>query len=224
MALIFSGASCARLAFQPTARRRFCSICRRCSDGVFSPNVLVQSAVRSLQTQTCSARSISLGSSCRARWSFRNLVTMALQFVMFIGFFAYHAWFTPYTGAPAGWRLLLLPLLVVQTAMFAFGGWALDRILHGAIPRPSARPAVFNSWMDVSYPGFHPRLSIHRQTYVVLYLNPMAPIVEGFQRSCSGSAPVQLPMVAISIVETGIVLIVGIVLFQRVARTAVDTV
>src|SRR5687768_8827830 len=36
-----------------------------------------------------------------------NLVTMALQFVMFIGFFAYHVWFTSYTGAPASWRLLL---------------------------------------------------------------------------------------------------------------------
>jgi ABC-type polysaccharide/polyol phosphate export permease len=58
----------------------------------------------------------------------------------------------------------------------------------------------------------------------VPFLNPMAPIAEGFREVLLGVGSVQPSMVAASIVETAIVLVAGIVLFQRAARTAVDTV
>jgi lipopolysaccharide transport system permease protein len=153
-----------------------------------------------------------------------NLVTMALQFAMFIGFLAYHAWFTPYTGAPAGGRLLLLPLLVVQTATFAFGAGLLIAsftaryrdLLH-------AMQFLILGWMFLT-PVFIPVSQFTGKLDVVLYLNPMAPIVEGFREILLGAGSIELPMVTISIVETIIVLIVGIVLFQRVARNVVDTV
>ena len=50
-----------------------------------------------------------------------NLVTMGLQFLMFLGFFAYYAWLGPQPLTPAGWRWSSLPASRGPDAAFALG-------------------------------------------------------------------------------------------------------
>jgi homopolymeric O-antigen transport system permease protein len=153
-----------------------------------------------------------------------NLVTMGLQFLMFLGFFAYYTWLGPQPLPSAGWRWLLLPLLVIQTAAFALGAGLLFAsftqryrdLLH-------ALQFLVLGWMFLT-PVFIPLSHFSGKLAVATYLNPMAPIIESFREVMLGVGSVEPVMVAVSLVETVFVLLVGIMLFQRAARTAVDTI
>jgi lipopolysaccharide transport system permease protein len=73
-------------------------------------------------------------------------------------------------------------------------------------------------------PVFIPLSHFSGKLAVATYLNPMAPIIESFREVMLGVGSVEPVMVAVSLVETVFVLLVGIMLFQRAARTAVDTI
>ena len=58
----------------------------------------------------------------------------------------------------------------------------------------------------------------------LLMLNPVVPIVETFRYGFTGSGTVSLSYLMISMAETIVVLFIGIVIFNRVEKTFMDTV
>jgi lipopolysaccharide transport system permease protein len=153
-----------------------------------------------------------------------NLVTMGVQFLLFLGFVAYHTWFAPTGTALVGWRWLLLPLLVLQTATFALGAGLLIASFTGRYrDLLHALQFLVLGWMFLT-PVFIPLSHFTGKLAAVIYLNPMAPVIEGFREVLLGVGAVEPVMIAVSVLETVAVFLVGTVLFQRIARTAVDTV
>ena len=58
----------------------------------------------------------------------------------------------------------------------------------------------------------------------ILLLNPIAPIVETFRYAFLGSGSIPWFYLGISVVTTIIVLFIGIVLFNKVQKTFMDTI
>lgn len=152
-----------------------------------------------------------------------NLVTMGFQFAMFLAFLAYYIWFTP-SSIALNSALLWLPVLTIQTALLAFGvGLLLASFTGRYRDLLHALPFLTLGWMFLT-PVFFPLSQFSGPLVWLAYLNPMAPIVEGFRIALVGAGAVSPAMMGLSVLETIVVLLVGMVLFQRVSRTVVDTV
>ena len=57
-----------------------------------------------------------------------------------------------------------------------------------------------------------------------MMLNPVSPIVESFRYAFLGSGSIPFNFLLISMVNTLIVLLIGVVLFSKVEKTFMDTV
>ena len=78
-------------------------------------------------------------------------------------------------------------------------------------------------WMYVSAIIF-PVSSLPEKWARLIMLNPVVPIVELFRYGFTGNGTVSFPFLFISMIETLIVLFIGIVIFNRVEKTFMDTV
>jgi lipopolysaccharide transport system permease protein len=127
-------------------------------------------------------------------------------------------------GAAPTLGLLLVPLfitLAVLTAL-AVGIWlsALDvqyRDVRYAIP------FLVQVWLfatPVVYPA-----SVVPEQYRALYgLNPMAGVIEGFRWALLGGTPFPGPLLVVSVLVSGLVLVSGQLYFRRMERTFADVI
>lgn len=149
-------------------------------------------------------------------------VSMALQFGTFLVFAACYHSSVPFPGVVAGWTLLLLPLLVLQTALFVLGvGLWIAALTARFRDLLHALPFIVMGWMFLT-PVFIPLSEFAGGLQLIAYVNPMAPIVEGFRQLLLGTSPVAPSLIAVSIAETILLFVSGVLLFQRVERTAID--
>ena len=70
----------------------------------------------------------------------------------------------------------------------------------------------------------YPISSLPEKWERLVMLNPVVPIVELFRYGFTGNGTVSIPYLIISVVETVIVLFIGIIIFNRVEKTFMDTV
>jgi lipopolysaccharide transport system permease protein len=153
-----------------------------------------------------------------------GLISMALQLAVFLVFCGYFAWLTPHDGLQIGWQLALLPLLIVQTVLFTLGaGLWIATFTARYRDLQHALQFITLGWMFLT-PVFIPLSQFSGRLVVIAYLNPVAPIVEGYRSILLGTDSLSWPLVAVSVVETLVVFLGGVLLFQRVERTVVDTV
>ncbi|HEY0943753.1 MAG TPA: ABC transporter permease [Opitutaceae bacterium] len=149
-------------------------------------------------------------------------VSMALQFGTFLVFAACYRSSVPFPGVAAGWTVLLLPLLVLQTALFVLGAglWiaALTARFRDLL---HALPFIVMGWMFLT-PVFLPLSEFAGRLQWIAYINPMAPIVESFRHLLLGTPAVAMSLTVVSIAETVVLFATGVLLFQRVERTAID--
>lgn len=78
-------------------------------------------------------------------------------------------------------------------------------------------------WMYASAIVF-PVSSLPEKWAHLIMLNPVVPIVEFFRYGFTGNGTVSFPFLFVSVIETLIVLFIGIVIFNRVEKTFMDTV
>jgi lipopolysaccharide transport system permease protein len=127
-------------------------------------------------------------------------------------------------GFRPGLPALLLPvfvLLAVATAL-AVGLWtaalnALYRDVRAIIP------FLVQFWMLAS-PVAYPSTLVPERWRWFYGLNPMAGVIEGFRWSLTGHGQPPGPMLAASIAMVAVVLIGGLLFFQRMEGTVADRV
>ena len=154
-----------------------------------------------------------------------NLASFALQLVPFAAFLLYYKLF-PGEGATVqmGWRVLWAPLLLVQTSLFSFGV-SLWLSAASAKYRDLAHLNQFlvQLWMFAT-PVIYPLSKVPARLHWLMWLNPMAPVVETFRVVILGRGTVPADSLAFSVAVTLAVLVSGIVIFQRMERSAVDSI
>jgi homopolymeric O-antigen transport system permease protein len=153
-----------------------------------------------------------------------NLIAFAIQFATFIGFYLYFKYVLHAGGFGIGWTVMLLPLLVVQTALLSLGASLVTSAATAKYRDLTHLSALLlQIWMYAT-PVIYPLSKFPDQWRWIAVLNPMTPIVEAFRLLLLGVGTVQPLDLALSIGTTMAVLAAGLVLFGRMEKTFVDVV
>lgn len=120
--------------------------------------------------------------------------------------------------------LLLLPLMVAQMALMGMG----FGIIISSVTTKYRDLSILVSfgvslWMYAT-PVVYPVSQIPENMYNIFMLNPMAPIVNNFRYAFLGSGSFEWHYWGISAIVTVVVLLAGIVIFNKVEKTFMDTV
>ena len=154
-----------------------------------------------------------------------SFIAFLVQFGVFALLWLYTLIFTPFGAAlHLGWSLALLPLLLLQTAALGLGvGLVLSAITAKYRDLQQLTGFLLQLWMYAT-PVIYPLSRIPDKWRWVAHLNPMTAIVELSRLILLGVGQDTPAVHALSLLLTALVLGGGIMLYQRMARTFVDTV
>ena len=150
-----------------------------------------------------------------------NLISFSIQFFMFIGFLFYY--YCKGEVYPTSY-ILLFPLLVMQMAMLGLG----SGIIISALTTKYRDLRMLVSfgvqlWMYGTPVAYDMRI-IPKQFLGLYMLNPMTPVINTFRKAFLGTGEFSMKYYCIGWVNTIIILLIGIVMFNRVEKTFMDTV
>lgn len=151
-----------------------------------------------------------------------NLIAFAIQFILFLIFVAYY-WATGSAVSP-NWSVLLLPFYVLVMAGLGLGFGIIVSALTTRyrdlqfLVRFGVQLAMYAT------PIIYPLSSIPEKYRLLIIANPMTSIVEGFRYSFLGSGVINPWHLLYSFVFMLISLAIGIMLFNRIETTFMDTV
>ena len=151
-----------------------------------------------------------------------NLLTLAIQLVLFFGFYAYYL--TRGASVAPTWALLTVPLLVLQLAGLGLGCGIIVSSLTTRY-RDLVHLVAFGVqlWMFAT-PVVYPSSRVPERWSWVVTVNPMASVIEQFRHAILGTPGVRPATALASVAVTVVLLVAGLVLFSRVEKRFVDTV
>lgn len=153
-----------------------------------------------------------------------NLVRFAIQFVLFLIVYAYYAIFTD-VQIHTNWYILLLPLLIVMLAGLALGFGILFSSMTTKYRDLQLLLSFFVSLWMYATPVIYPLSTITNDTLkLVMQLNPLTGIVEFFKYGILGVGCHDWWMLGYSFIFMVVLLALGIVVFNKVQRSFMDTV
>ena len=151
-----------------------------------------------------------------------NLVSFVIQFVFLLGFLVY--FILKGTDVMPGIEVLLIPFLVLLIAGLGLGFGIIISSLTTKY-RDLVHLVTFGVtlWMYAT-PIIYPMSGIPEKYRVYVMANPITPIVETFKTALLGVGTVDYLSLLYSLVFTIVLLAVGILIFNKVERTFMDTV
>ena len=151
-----------------------------------------------------------------------NLVQFAIQFARFAVFYLYY--FASGADLVLSWWVLAFPLLVLQMACFGLGvGIIISALTTRYRDLRFALTFGIQLWMYAS-PVVYPASQVPAKYLDIYMLNPMSPIIESFRAMFTGNATVDPTHIAVGWGIPILPLVFGVLLFNRVERTFMDTV
>jgi lipopolysaccharide transport system permease protein len=150
-----------------------------------------------------------------------NLVRFGIQFLLFLGLFFYY-YFTGSIKPNA--TLFLLPVYIV---ILAFMGLAFGLIISAMTTK--YRDLNFlvqfgvQLWMYAT-PIIYPLTTLPETYRKIILANPVSPLVEAFRYGFTGSGLFSISGIIYSAIFTIIIFFFGLMIFNRVERTFMDTV
>ncbi len=154
-----------------------------------------------------------------------NLLRFAIQFGLFLVVYAiYQIWIIP-GQIHTNWYALLLPLLIVMLAGLALGFGILFSSMTTKYRDMTLLLDYFvRLWMYAT-PVIYPLSTItNEKLRFAMSLNPLTGIVEAFKYGMLGEGQFGWTMLGYSFAFMVMLLAIGIVIFNRVQRTFMDTV
>ena len=154
-----------------------------------------------------------------------NLLRFAIQFGLFMAVYAvYQIWIIP-GEIHTNWYALLLPVLVLMLAGLALGFGILFSSMTTKYRDMQLLLDFFvRLWMYAT-PVIYPLSTItNEKLRLIMSLNPLTGIVEAFKYGFLGQGQFSWAMLAYSFGFMCVVLLLGVVMFNRVQRSFMDTV
>jgi lipopolysaccharide transport system permease protein len=154
---------------------------------------------------------------------FVNLAHLALNFILFL---AFYGWFLLRgSDMDPNACLILLPVLVFQCALMGlgFGLWVSALTIKYRDLR-FALSFLTSLWMYATPIVYPASLVVRPHLKLILWLNPMTAVVEFNRYAFTGQGTCDLSGLALSWAVTLLVVVSGVLLFNKVQRVFVDTI
>ena len=153
-----------------------------------------------------------------------NLVRFSIQFGLFLCVYAYYQIFTDVT-IHTNWYALLVPVLVVMLAGLALGFGILFSSMTTKYRDLQLLLSFFVSLWMYATPVIYPLSTItNEKIRLAMMLNPLTGIVEFFKYGMLGVGAHEWWMLGYSFVFMVVLLAIGIVVFNQVPRSFMETV
>lgn len=151
-----------------------------------------------------------------------SIINFLIQFLMFLGFTLY--FFFRGSNIHITWVAALTPLFVLEMALLGMGfGIIISSLTTKYRDLQVLVSFGVSLWMYAT-PVIYSSSSLSPKMYNIIMLNPMSPIVELMRYGWLGSGTTPWVYWGLSWIVTIVVLFMGIVLFNKVEKTFMDTV
>lgn len=151
-----------------------------------------------------------------------GLVRMGIQFLMFVGVYAYYL-FMGVAIAPNAY-ILLLPLLIIMLAGLSLGfGIIISSMTTKYRDLTILFTFIVQLWMYAT-PIIYPLSTMSPNKQWIMALNPVTSIVETFKYGTMGVGTFSWGQLGYSFGFMTVLMIIGIVVFNKVQRSFMDTV
>jgi lipopolysaccharide transport system permease protein len=151
-----------------------------------------------------------------------NLITFAIQFVFFLGFFLF--FFLQGSTIQLTTWALTLPLLILLMAGLGLGfGIIISSMTTKYRDLTYLVSFGVSLWMYAT-PVIFPVASIPEQWRWVANVNPITPLIETFRAGFLGAGDASWARLGYSAAFMVLVMFIGVIIFNRVEKTFIDTV
>jgi lipopolysaccharide transport system permease protein len=152
-----------------------------------------------------------------------NLIALAIQLMTLMVFMIFYRVQGTHFESQALLAIPLVPALILQCSLLSLGcGLVLSSASAKYRDVTHVLPFLLQLWMYAS-PIIYSTSHIPEGLRWIVYLNPVAPILENFKSLLLGTSTSGFQATLCSVLMTLIILFVGMVLFRRTERTFVDS-
>ena len=151
-----------------------------------------------------------------------NLIAFAIQFAFFLAFMGYFV--LQGTQLHPNWWMLLTPVLLLIMAGLGLGFGIIVSALTTKYRDLRFLVQFGAQLLMYVTPVIYPISSIPHRFQALIQFNPMSSVVEAFRYAYLGSGTVNLAQLGYSFSIMLVVIIIGVVMFNRVETTFMDTV
>ena len=151
-----------------------------------------------------------------------NMISFAIRFVVFLVFLGYYL----IIGADIhpNWWILSLPLLIILMAGIGLGVGIIVSSLTTKYRDLQQLVGFGVQLVMYATPVIYPISSIQGNLQWLLLINPMTPVIELFRYAFLGVSSLNPAYILYSLIFTAVILIVGVLVFNHVESTFMDTV
>lgn len=152
-----------------------------------------------------------------------NLLTFAIQLVIFAAFYIYYV--ASGTELVIHWQIVLFPLLIVLLALMAVGfGMIFSSMTTKYRDLQIMLNKIISLWVYVT-PVIYPLSMVsNEKLHLAMSLNPVTPVMEAIKYSLLGQGQFNWLWLGYSAAFTLMLLICGLMLFNKVQKSFMDTV
>jgi lipopolysaccharide transport system permease protein len=151
-----------------------------------------------------------------------RLIAFAIQFTFFLCFLAWFAWQDAQIS-PNAWALAT-PLLLLMLAALGLGIGVICSALTTKYRDLSILIGYGLQLFMYATPIIYPISVLPEEYRSLAMLNPVAPIIELFRYGFLGAGTLDLPMLGVAAGTISLLLLLGVMIFNTVERTFIDTV
>lgn len=152
-----------------------------------------------------------------------SMVKLFVQLLLFFGFLFYYSIIDD-SSINISINIMLLPIMIVQMALFALSIGMIITSLTTKYRDLRFLVAFAVQLFMYATPIAYPISAIPEKYKYIILSNPMTPIITGFRYSLLGSGTYDIYQLLNSMLIILIIFVFGIIIFNRVEKTFLDTI
>ena len=152
-----------------------------------------------------------------------NLLSFAIQLAIFAAFYIYYA--ATGTELTIHWQIVLFPILMLILAMMAVGfGMIFSSLTTKYRDLQIMLAKIISLWVYIT-PVIYPRSMVtNEKLHLAMSLNPVTPVMEAIKYSLLGQGQFSWLWLGYSVAFTAVLLVFGLMMFNKVQKSFMDTV
>ena len=152
-----------------------------------------------------------------------NLLSLAIQLAIFAAFYIYYV--ATGTELTLHWHVVLFPLLIVLLALMAMGfGMIFSSMTTKYRDLQVMLTKIISLWVYVT-PVIYPLSMVSNpKLHLAMSLNPVTPVMEAIKYSLLGQGQFSWLWLGYSALCTLVLLVIGLMLFNKIQKSFMDTV